>query len=169
MNSPIKLPAIPYELLETLSDGEVPLVRAYAEQAVRPYIAALERIASEEFISLGEGNVDVRPVISDREACNLARVTLMNAGSSGHKPTPVDTSPGHSFPVAGEADNTDYIGLALELESAAKRVESQTVQRAIDAGAHGLRLAHSFRNAAPQASAPPKENPNVEGADIQHP
>ncbi|AMG36286.1 hypothetical protein [Achromobacter xylosoxidans] len=58
-----------------------------------------------------------------------------------------------STPVAGEADNTDYIGLALELESAAKRVESQTVQRAIEAGAHGLRLAHSFRNAAPQASA----------------
>lgn len=57
-----------------------------------------------------------------------------------------------SAPLAGEADNTDYIGLALELESAAKRVESQTVQRAIEAGAHGLRLAYSFRNAAPQAS-----------------
>ncbi|WP_334166287.1 NUMOD4 motif-containing HNH endonuclease [Achromobacter mucicolens] len=60
--------------------------------------------------------------------------------------------------VAGEADNTDYIGLALELESAAKRVESQTVQRAMEAGAHGLRLAHSFRNAAPQASAMPRLN-----------
>lgn len=35
MNSPIKLPSIPYELLESLSDGEVPLVRAYAEQAAR--------------------------------------------------------------------------------------------------------------------------------------
>lgn len=57
-------------------------MRAYAEQAVRPYIAALERIASEEFISLGEGNVDVRPVLSDREACNLARMTLTD---SGHK------------------------------------------------------------------------------------
>ena len=66
--------------------------------------------------------------------------------------TPVYYSVLASAPVAGEADNTDYIGLALELESAAKRVESQTVQRAIEAGAHGLRLAHSFRNAAPQAS-----------------
>ncbi len=62
-----------------------------------------------------------------------------------------------SAPVAGEAGNTDYIGLALELESAAKRVESQTVRRAMEAGAHGLRLAHSFRNAVPQASAEPKQ------------
>ncbi|MEC6413637.1 hypothetical protein ACOTJC_29015 [Achromobacter xylosoxidans] len=55
MNSPIKLPAIPYELLESLSDGEVPLVRAYAKQAVREALAALkidERAAFEDWVRM---------------------------------------------------------------------------------------------------------------------
>jgi len=58
-------------------------VTAYAEEAVRPYIEALERVASEEFISLGEGNVDVRPALSDRDACDLARTTLMGIEDCG--------------------------------------------------------------------------------------
>ncbi|MGR6075483.1 hypothetical protein [Achromobacter sp. CSND-B12] len=49
MTSPINLPAIPYELLESLSDGEVPLVRAYAEQAVRDALAALKIDERAEF------------------------------------------------------------------------------------------------------------------------
>lgn len=36
--------------------------------------------------------------------------------------------------------HVDWLGLALELETQAKRVESQTVERAMVAGAHGLRL-----------------------------
>lgn len=36
--------------------------------------------------------------------------------------------------------NVDWLGLAMELEAQAKRVESQTVERAMLAGAHGLRL-----------------------------
>lgn len=90
------LPLLPHYLRKTLDSHQEEYVTAYAEEAVRPYIEALERIASEEFISLGEGNVDVRPTISDREACNLARATLMGVGSPGHKPAPVDTSSGHS-------------------------------------------------------------------------
>ncbi|MNK70394.1 hypothetical protein D3C87_898120 [compost metagenome] len=56
---------------------------AYAEEAVRPYIEALERIAAEEFISLGEGNVDVRPALSERDACDLARATLLGIQDCG--------------------------------------------------------------------------------------
>jgi hypothetical protein len=40
-------------------------------------------------------------------------------------------------PAGGQVD---WLGLALELESQAKRVESQTVERAMLAAAHGLRL-----------------------------
>ena len=36
--------------------------------------------------------------------------------------------------------NVDWVGLALDLEEQAKRVESQTAQRAMLAGANGLRL-----------------------------
>jgi hypothetical protein len=38
------------------------------------------------------------------------------------------------------AAHVDWLGLALELEAQAKRVESQTVERAMVAGARGLRL-----------------------------
>jgi hypothetical protein len=38
------------------------------------------------------------------------------------------------------ADAVDWLGLALELEAQAKRVESQTAERAMLAAAHGLRL-----------------------------
>jgi hypothetical protein len=41
----------------------------------------------------------------------------------------------------GDVLRVDYLGLALELESAAKKVESNTARRAMEAGAHGLRLA----------------------------
>lgn len=36
--------------------------------------------------------------------------------------------------------NVDWLGLALELESQAKRATSQSMQRAMEAGARGLRL-----------------------------
>jgi len=44
-------------------------------------------------------------------------------------------------------DNTDYLGHALELESASKKVESQTAERAMLAGAHCLRIAEAARKA----------------------
>lgn len=41
---------------------------------------------------------------------------------------------------APAAGGVDWLGLALDLEAQAKRVESQTVERAMLAAAHGLRL-----------------------------
>jgi len=85
MNSPVKLPPlppIPWAVLGGIANDCVSAeaiheyATAYAAQAVRPYVTALERIASEEFISLGEGNVDVRPSLSERQACDLAVLTL---------------------------------------------------------------------------------------------
>jgi hypothetical protein len=38
------------------------------------------------------------------------------------------------------ASSVDWRGLALELEAQAKRVESQTAERAMLAAAHGLRM-----------------------------
>jgi hypothetical protein len=53
------LPAIPYELLETLSDGEVPLVRAYAEEAVRQALAAqVRKVEPEESFDHMRPNLD---------------------------------------------------------------------------------------------------------------
>jgi hypothetical protein len=42
--------------------------------------------------------------------------------------------------VACNPGSVDWLGLALELEAQAERVESQTARRAMLAGAHGLRL-----------------------------
>ena len=70
----------------TIKEGQAdlkPYVYEAARALIAPYIAALEQIASEEFISLGEGNVDVRPSLSDRAACDLARATLLGIQDCG--------------------------------------------------------------------------------------
>lgn len=54
MNSPIKLPDIPYGLLESLSDWDIEAVRAYAEQAVRDALAALKIDEIEAFDAWAE-------------------------------------------------------------------------------------------------------------------
>ena len=51
------------------------------------------------------------------------------------------------------SSNIDWLGLALDLESQAKRVTSQTAERAMQAGANGLRLFGSLL-AAQQAAEP---------------
>lgn len=65
------------------------------------------------------------------------------------------------------SDHTDYLGHALELESAAKTVESQTVERAMLAGAHCLRIAQAAALAAPvQDVAPSAQQASELAADI---
>lgn len=50
------------------------------------------------------------------------------------------------------ADRVDLLGLALQLESSSRKVESQTAQRAMLAAAHGLRM---MMGAAPVQEAEP--------------
>ena len=54
---------------------------------------------------------------------------------------PIPTAPPKPKPLT-----VDCIGLALDLEKQSKRVESQTVERAMKAAAHGLRLIEAALN-----------------------
>lgn len=56
-----------------------------------------------------------------------------------------------SNPAAVAPPSVDWLGLALDLEAQAKRVESQTVERAMLAGAHGLRLMGAAATSVPAA------------------
>jgi hypothetical protein len=51
------------------------------------------------------------------------------------------SQPAPATGAQGDFSRVDHLGLALELESAAKKVESNTARRAMEAGANGLRLA----------------------------
>ncbi len=62
------------------------------------------------------------------------------------------TAPAEPIPAP---TTVDWLGLALELEAQAKRVESQTVERSMLAAAHGLRLLGRPSPApAPEAATP---------------
>lgn len=78
---------------------------------------------------------------------NLARITEVTPETLQLVERALNTYSGHepaSAPV-------DWLGLALDLEAQAKRVESQTVERSMTAAAHGLRLMGA---AQPPASEP---------------
>lgn len=101
----------------------------------QPTVAAElpEALTDDQWIDLAE-----RHAMADWDSDNpdgyLNAIKAVCADYAGH------VGAMQAQPAGEPAGGVDCIGLALDLESTAKKVESQTAQRAMEAGAHGLRL-----------------------------
>lgn len=74
---------------------------AYAEEAVRQALAAQVPVA---YLHTSNRTLTWPGKLNEVQlASGVWRALYEHQPASGHKPTPVDTSPGHSSPVAGEA------------------------------------------------------------------
>lgn len=88
------------------------------------------RCMLSRWVALGKTDHMARWLVAETEA-------LLNGLPNPEKPFDAAAA---ASPQAGEV-KPDFLGRALDLESLAKTVQSQTVQRAMEAGAHCLRLA----------------------------
>lgn len=140
MNSPITLPPLPYPQMPG-NDYTAADMRAYAEQAVREALAALK--------------------IDERAAFEHW------ASDDGENPTAVERS-GHGYRLA--QIQTYWVAWQARASLIAERrceyCDGTGDVHSLDGEWRGICTCPIGRALA---SAPPKENPNVEGADIQHP
>lgn len=118
---------------------------AFAREVALHCVAALSAAPGVQAPDEGQSNCDGVAESSSKERNGNADWT--KAGTGVNSPT----SPGlisrkaytgsvGSNPTAVAPPTVDWLGLALDLEAQARRVESQTVERAMLAAAHGLRL-----------------------------
>lgn len=189
MNSPIKLPPLPYPQMPG-NDYTAGDMRAYAEQAVREALASafdargvkngdIRSIFLTHGFTVKEGQTDLKPYVY-AAAHALRNAVLEEAAQTAYKalfPTN-DRSDWTEF-AESASFNAKYAAQCIRAlqQPQADKCEHTRAYRAWDRQGYACPDCGEFvsdyeihrRQRAALETAPPKENPNVEGADIQHP